>query len=94
MIHREDIERYPGTLAQLANDVGDLRYDALASFLRSLAEKLQTDGAADLSRLKAEDLGSRAGQRTDVRNLSRRAHKVAGLHRCAQFLRRLLQVVF
>ena len=53
MIHRENIEHYQGTLAQLANDVGDLRYDALASFLRMLAAKLQTDGTADAHRGRA-----------------------------------------
>ena len=50
MVHRDQIERYPGTLAQLAGDIGDLRYDALASFLRSLAAKLESDGNADASR--------------------------------------------
>jgi hypothetical protein len=50
MIHWEDIERYPGTLAELAGEVGDLRYDALASFLRSLAAKLESDGNADAGR--------------------------------------------
>ena len=50
MIHREDIEQYPGTLTELANDVGDLRYDTLALFLRSLAAKLESDGEADANR--------------------------------------------
>ncbi len=50
MIHREEVERYPGTLTQLAGDVGDLRYDALALFLRALAAKLAADGSADAHR--------------------------------------------
>jgi hypothetical protein len=50
MIHREDVEHYQGTLAQLAKEVGDLRYDALALFLRSLAAKLESDGTADAQR--------------------------------------------
>ena len=50
MIHRDDIERYPGTLAELAEDLGNLRYDALASFLRELAGKLAADGKADAGR--------------------------------------------
>jgi hypothetical protein len=49
-VHREDIERYPGTLAELAGEVGDLRYDALAVFLRTLAVKLEGDAAADAGR--------------------------------------------
>jgi len=64
MVHREDIERYPGTLAELAGDVGDLRYDALAAFLRALAAKLAADGDADARRGRpklAAALGSASG---------------------------------
>jgi hypothetical protein len=50
MVHRADVERYPGTLAELAGEVGDLRYDALALFLRSLAAKLESDASADAGR--------------------------------------------
>jgi hypothetical protein len=50
MDHREDVESYPGTLAQLACEVGDLRYDALAAFLHALAAKLYKDGNADAGR--------------------------------------------
>jgi hypothetical protein len=50
MVHREDIQGYPGSLADLAGEVGDLRYDALAGFLRALADKLASDGAADAGR--------------------------------------------
>jgi hypothetical protein len=49
-MHRDDIERYPGTLAELAGELGDLRYDALARFLAALAAKLAADAAADASR--------------------------------------------
>jgi hypothetical protein len=54
MIHRTDVERYPGSLAALAADVGDLRYDALADFLQALAAKLAADGDADAGRGRAE----------------------------------------
>ena len=47
MSHATGIERFPGTLADLANEVGDLRYDALAAFLESLAAKLQADARED-----------------------------------------------
>jgi hypothetical protein len=49
-IHRENIEHYPGTLADLANELGNLRYDALAAFLQSLAKKLELDAIADSNR--------------------------------------------
>jgi hypothetical protein len=50
MTHRERPERYPGTLAELATELGDLRYDALAEFLRLLAAKLDADAAKDTAR--------------------------------------------
>ena len=50
MRHREQVECYPGTLTQLAGEVADLRYDALAFFLRSLAVKLESDANADANR--------------------------------------------
>jgi hypothetical protein len=50
VIHRDNLERYPGTLAELASELGDLRYDALAQFLRALAQKLEADANADAGR--------------------------------------------
>ena len=50
MVHREDIGGYRGSLGELAGEVGDLRYDALAGFLRALANKLGADSAADAGR--------------------------------------------
>jgi hypothetical protein len=50
MVHRENIDGYPGSLADLACAVGDLRYDALAGFLRAPADKLAADSAADAGR--------------------------------------------
>ncbi len=52
MLHRENLARYPGTLAEVAGELGDLRYDALAQFLRELASKLATDAAADVTRYR------------------------------------------
>ncbi|MGF1583599.1 MAG: hypothetical protein ACFCD0_30140 [Gemmataceae bacterium] len=48
--HPETVLRYPGTLDELATDVGDLRYDALVVFLQSLAAKLASDAQADEGR--------------------------------------------
>ena len=50
MIHREDVKSYPGTLNELAGELGDLRYDSLASFLEALAAKLEGDAQADEKR--------------------------------------------
>jgi hypothetical protein len=41
---------YPGGLQQLANDLGNLRYDSLAQFLHLLSDKIEQDGEADLGR--------------------------------------------
>lgn len=75
MVHRENVDRYPGTLAQLALELGDLRYDALAEFLRTLATKLAADGIGDMTRGRtklaaalhaaSESLGTAA---TDIEN--------------------------
>ena len=50
MQHADHVERYPGTLAELANELGNLRYDALATFLAALAEKLEGDSLQDAAR--------------------------------------------
>jgi hypothetical protein len=50
VIHRDNLERFPGTLAELAGELGDLRYDALAGFLQALAAKLAADANADVGR--------------------------------------------
>jgi hypothetical protein len=53
MVHRKEVGRYPGTLAELAAEVGDLRYDALAEFLRVLSAKLGQDAGQDEGRGRA-----------------------------------------
>jgi hypothetical protein len=50
MTHADHVARYPGTLAELAVELGDLRYDALATFLAALAAKLEGDSAQDAAR--------------------------------------------
>ncbi len=49
MQHRTAVE-YPGGLQQLATDLGNLRYDSLAEFLRLLSDKIEQDEGADLGR--------------------------------------------
>jgi RimJ/RimL family protein N-acetyltransferase len=50
MPHDTTVTRYAGTLSELANDLGDLRYDALTTFLQDLSAKLERDGRADSER--------------------------------------------
>jgi hypothetical protein len=47
--HDNQIE-YPGGFKQLAADLGNLSYDALAKFLDELAKKLEKDAKADKSK--------------------------------------------
>lgn len=48
-MHLEQID-YPGGFDKLATDLGNLRYDALASFLQKLSEKIGKDSMADEGR--------------------------------------------
>jgi hypothetical protein len=50
MLHADRVERYPGALAELVEELGDLRYDALASFLAALSEKVGRDAEQDAAR--------------------------------------------
>ena len=50
MQHEYWIKHYERKYAQLAKEIGDLRYDALAEFLGLLAQKIQQDGAKDAKR--------------------------------------------
>jgi hypothetical protein len=50
MIHRSTPEHYPGDLAALAEEIGNLKYDSLAEFLRLLSAKIDGDAAKDQAR--------------------------------------------
>ena len=50
MRHPVRPKTYPGTLADLATDIGDLRYDALARFLELLSDKILGDAENDANR--------------------------------------------
>lgn len=50
MIHKSEIEKYPGSMEELVEEVGDLKYDSLAIFLKLLANKIQKDGQKDKAR--------------------------------------------
>ena len=48
--HLETIDRYNGTMYELVENIGDLKYDALADFLQKLSEKLSRDSDGDVGR--------------------------------------------
>lgn len=50
MIHRAMPKNYAGSMEELAEEIGDLRYDALSEFLELLAQKIQKDGDKDKGR--------------------------------------------
>ena len=47
MKHGDRVERFNGTLVELAEDLGNLRYDALAQFLSALSAKIEHDSNND-----------------------------------------------
>ena len=50
MKHSNEIERYAGPHKQLAEDLGNLYYDALTEFLTVFAAKMARDAEADRGR--------------------------------------------
>ncbi|MCB1547415.1 MAG: hypothetical protein KDJ41_06200 [Hyphomicrobiaceae bacterium] len=50
MKHPIRLQVLPESLAELAVELGDLRYDALEDFLAALAEKIRADAAKDAAR--------------------------------------------
>ena len=50
MIHKKIVENYSGTMEELAEEIGNLKYDALSEFLNLLANKIESDGYKDKSR--------------------------------------------
>ena len=54
MIHYDAVQNYTGSLAELAEDVGNLRYEALAEFLQLLSAKVAQDAEKDAGRGRAQ----------------------------------------
>ncbi|MEM9218960.1 MAG: hypothetical protein AAGD25_32080 [Cyanobacteria bacterium P01_F01_bin.150] len=50
MKHTSTVKGFDGTNEDLAHNVGDLFYDSLSDFLKSLSEKIKDDGEQDLGR--------------------------------------------
>lgn len=57
MIHKTKISKY-NNLDDLAEEIGDLRYDALANFIGLLADKIERDGDKDQSRNRVKLAGN------------------------------------
>jgi len=47
MKHPKNIERYPGSLDELARDIGNMHYAFLDEFLQYLADDLKRQAASD-----------------------------------------------
>ena len=47
--HSKKIEKYSGSLKELAEDIGNLHYESLAEFLRHLSTKLDNDMNKDMA---------------------------------------------
>lgn len=57
MVHKTSLKYYPD-LESLAEEIGDLRYDALEAFLHHLALKLKKDSEADAKRGRPQLAGN------------------------------------
>lgn len=80
MIHKTEIEGYQGDLQQLAKELGDLRYDALATFLEHLSSKITEDGEKDQARNRvqlAKQLQSCAEQLSSAASSIDKAWKIS-----------------
>lgn len=85
MIHRSDLPNYGDDWKRLAEDLGDLRYDALADFLSALSDKMELDAGKDAARGRgklAHELHSTAGQLRAASDAVAKAWEI-----CAPFMK-------
>ena len=50
MTHLENVEKYDGTLEELAVDVANLRYDKIGEFIRHLSNEILNQSLNDKSK--------------------------------------------
>jgi hypothetical protein len=68
MIHPKQVERFNGSLTELAENLGNLQYDVLAEFLGLLALKIEQDAKNDNERGRAKLGGSLKQWADDLKN--------------------------
>ncbi|MCP4442968.1 MAG: hypothetical protein GY810_29020 [Aureispira sp.] len=54
MVHTSEIKNYNGSTQELVEELGNLRYDALANILDLLAQKIEQDGQKDAERRRVK----------------------------------------
>lgn len=83
MKHTRCVERFDGTMVELAESIGDLYYDSLAEFLDRLSEKLARDAAADAGRNRprlAKELSDTSRQVQEAAKHVREAWRICAPH--------------
>lgn len=65
MKHPTTLDAYECSLTDLAQELGDLRYDALQTFLLALSQKIKSDGEKDTARGRKQ-LGAALQQTADA----------------------------
>lgn len=83
MKHPAQVDGFDGSLADLARKLSDLRYDALAEFLRALATRIAIDSDADANRNRprlAEELSQSAEAIAAAAGAIARAWRICAPH--------------
>lgn len=86
MIHRSGLPHYQDDWKKLAEELGDLRYDALADFLSALSDKIALDAGEDEARGRhklASKLHESAAQLSGAGNAIAKAWEI-----CAPFMKK------
>ena len=68
MIHPKQVDRFNGSLTELAEDLGNLQYDVLAEFLGLLAVKIEQDAKKDNERGRVKLAASLKRCADDLKN--------------------------
>jgi len=54
MKHPKNVERYPGSLDELAREVGNMHYTSLAEFMQYLADDLKRQAVSDREKTRTK----------------------------------------
>ena len=77
MEHKETIEKYSGSIEELANDIGDLDYAILADFFIALGNKIFNDAANDSINGRRKLADMLFDLRTDINSCFTQASEIA-----------------